>query len=725
MFNSLRAFYQRHASFLLIFTLFVTFRLLALLLFRPGGFIADFSDYDFYYTWGQLGAMGYRTFANLWTAYPPLFPALMLPAFELASRIPPWVEPRFFFHLLFGLELLCFEAGNLILIYRLSHKLQIAPQPTKTPGHLVTLSPCHPVILYALLFTPVYTLLGWFEMMPLFFLLLGLDLLLSQRRWGWVGSAAAAALGFLIKLTPMMLVPIAVRWLGARFSWDALRKEWFRTRTPGNLGRPLVYLLLFFAVVGGVGYLLVDGNPTLALSSLRVNNIRPPWQSIWAVLEHYYGYGLVPLDMRNLEGLQKNLWTTTLPWPWITVGFGLLYLWLYTRPYDWQQPRTVIGFTAISVLWLFLYSKGWSPQFLLSVLVFVVLLLPTPRGMMIAIVLSLVNVVEANLFLILLPDEHWIMTGTVLVRTALLILLLVEFLGQIWPTPAIGRRLEQASAGLSWGVMVATLLAALLGAPRVAQAYQARRLAQHPCRPALEYLQAQQAWPNRTIVSDQIEVWRDFYPWLRNQYTIRVIDGYNTADRPWPTVINERLAEYVGQQEFWWLIENSVPRSEKSLPQPTGDRLESQQLGQCTLERWIQLDAQPQGVAMVDGGPIRLRAVAQGAAQVGTDFHLVLYWQAESPVTSSYTVFTQVLDSTGQMVAQQDNLPVNGLAPTTSWAAGTMIRDPYQLALPANLPAGRYQLLVGLYTEAGRRTWHLPDGTTADHVTFQLDVREH
>ena len=37
---------------------------------------------------------------NLWTAYPPLFPAVMLPLFELASRIPPWIEPRLFFHLL-------------------------------------------------------------------------------------------------------------------------------------------------------------------------------------------------------------------------------------------------------------------------------------------------------------------------------------------------------------------------------------------------------------------------------------------------------------------------------------------------------------------------------------------------------------------------------------------------------------------------------------------------
>ncbi|MCB0085814.1 MAG: hypothetical protein KDE47_32965, partial [Caldilineaceae bacterium] len=111
----MRLWLQRHAAFCAIFVLAVSFRLLALLLFRPGGFIADASDYDFYYVWGQQIPQGYETFVNLWTAYPPLFPAVMLPIFEWSSRIPPWSDPRLFFHLLFGMLLLLFESGNLIL----------------------------------------------------------------------------------------------------------------------------------------------------------------------------------------------------------------------------------------------------------------------------------------------------------------------------------------------------------------------------------------------------------------------------------------------------------------------------------------------------------------------------------------------------------------------------------------------------------------------------------
>ena len=88
MMERVRAFGLRHYAFILLFLLFASFRLMAILLFRPGGFITDFSDYDFYYTWGQLTPMGYRVYDNLWTAYPPLFPALMLSIFELSSRIP-------------------------------------------------------------------------------------------------------------------------------------------------------------------------------------------------------------------------------------------------------------------------------------------------------------------------------------------------------------------------------------------------------------------------------------------------------------------------------------------------------------------------------------------------------------------------------------------------------------------------------------------------------------
>lgn len=732
MFVKRRAFYQRHTGFFTIFVLFIAFRFLAIVLFRPGGFIADASDYDFYYEWGLQLPRGYRTFVDLWTAYPPLFPALMLPIFEWSSRIPPWVEPRLFFHLLFGLELLLFESANLVLIYRLARKLGYPTLGTSygehpSPPHLLTPftpSPLHPVILYALLFVPVYTMLGWFEAMPLFFMLLGLDLLLSSRRWGWMGGAMAAALGFLIKLTPALLVPIAIRWLGSKLSWRAMREEWFQRTSAGNLLRPTLYTMLFLGVVVGLGYPLAQGNTELALSSFRVNSLRPPWQSIWALIDGYYEYGLVPLNMRNLAGLQTTQWVSAVPWGLVTVGFALLYLWLYTRRYDWSRPHTPVTFAALSVIWLFLYSKGWSPQFLVWIAAFLVLLLPTLRGMVLITVLTLINLVESPIFFVVLRQEEWILAGTVILRTLLLLGLAMELLGQIWPAEQHSRQLRQVGKIASSLVMVLAAVGLMAGAPRAAQAYVERRLAEHPCHDAVAYLREQAAWPAPTLVSDQIEIWRDFSPWLP-AYQMRVVDGYDPTNEHWDEVLATRLADYVGHKEFWWVTYRALPsHAERYFAQPDVQILEQQTLGACTLTRVMRPPSEPVAQVDVAGGPIRLRSVAVAPAQVGEVLSVVLYWEGVSPVAESYTVFMHLVDAAGQMVAQQDNVPAQGLAPTNTWAAGALIRDPYRLRLPPTAAAGSYQLLVGFYTAVGRQSITLTDGATADHLTIPVTVQE-
>jgi hypothetical protein len=742
-----RAFVDRHYWFLVLLVLFASFRLLALMLFRPGGFIADTSDYDFYMAWGQTVPMGYTTFDNLWTAYPPLFPALMLPVFEFSSRIPPWVEPRLFFHLLFGLELLLFEIGNLILIYRLAGKLtgeakeelsivngqwSMVNEGEAHPPSAIHNSQLLPPVLYALMFAPVYTLLGWFEAMPLFFMLLGLDLLLSRRRWGWMGSAVAAALGFLIKLTPILLVPIAVRWLGARLSVDALRHEWFNRKSPGNLLTATLYVLIFVVVAVAVGLPLARFNPQMALSSFQVNAIRPPWQSIWALLDGYYGFGLVPVDMRNMQGFQQGgQWETGLPWGFITLAFIALYLWLYTRRYDWSRMRTPIALAGVSVIWLFLYSKGWSPQFVVWIVAFLVLLQPGLRGVAVAVALTVVNVVESSIFLVLLPGEQWIMVGTALIRTALLVLVAAAWLGQIWPAPASGRQMRRVAAWATWAVILAGLIGLVAGAPRAAQAYGERRLAEHPCRALVETLQQEAGGTTRIVATPETGIWQELYPWLRDGYTLRIFDRYDPNDRPAEVVVGAQMAAQAAEGEFWWVEPSTPDEARWSAPAATffarpnvvtADELHA---GACRATRVVaEGRAGPLATFATAGAPIALRTAVVAPATIGQPLPVVLYWQAEGAVTASYTVFTQLFDPAGTMVSQQDNLPVSGLAPTDTWQPGSPVRDPYTLNLPADAAPGTYQLHVGLYDAQGRAVAALADGSQADHLVLDVAVPE-
>ena len=105
------------------------------------------------------------------------------------------------------------------------------------------------------------------------------------------------------------------------------------------------------------------------------------------------------------------------------------------------------------------------------VLAFLVLLTPSMHGVVLAVALTAINFVESTVFLLVLPNEHWLLVATVLLRTLLLVLLAVEWLGQIWPAVPTGRRLQTYAARLAWIVVGAALLAALFGAPRAAQAY--------------------------------------------------------------------------------------------------------------------------------------------------------------------------------------------------------------------------------------------------------------
>jgi hypothetical protein len=65
-------------EFALILILFVAFRAMTLLAFRPGGQILDHSDFYWYREFAQLTRQGYTPYVNQWTTYPPLFPFLMI-----------------------------------------------------------------------------------------------------------------------------------------------------------------------------------------------------------------------------------------------------------------------------------------------------------------------------------------------------------------------------------------------------------------------------------------------------------------------------------------------------------------------------------------------------------------------------------------------------------------------------------------------------------------------
>lgn len=111
----------------------------------------------------------------------------------------------------------------------------------------------------------------------------------------------------------------------------------------------------------------------------------------------------------------------------------------------------------------------------------------------------------------------------------------------------------------------------------------------------------------------------------------------------------------------------------------------------------------------------------QKLVEPGGRVELTLYWQTDAPVALRYKVFTHLLGeqynaaTNNFLWGQQDNEPVNGQMPTTTWSPGLIIADPYSIPVAADAPPGRYQLEVGLYGLVdGERLPVIVDGTAVD-----------
>ncbi len=84
-------------------------------------------------------------------------------------------------------------------------------------------------------------------------------------------------------------------------------------------------------------------------------------------------------------------------------------------------------------------------------------------------------------------------------------------------------------------------------------------------------------------------------------------------------------------------------------------------------------------------------------ARPGGALLLALRWKSLHVVNYNYQVFVHLLNANNEKLAQRDGQPVQWMRPTSTWHTGEEIIDRYGLLLPRDLPAGSYNVAVGLY----------------------------
>jgi hypothetical protein len=229
-------------------------------------------------------------------------------------------------------------------------------------------------------------------------------------------------------------------------------------------------------------------------------------------------------------------------------------------------------------------------------------------------------------------------------------------------------------------------------------------------RPMLDYLEGRANY-------DQDIVLTDVNTALTRQYEgpldLVAVDGAQTEDE-----ILQKLSNAItGRQRVWLLTFPETPGDSRQLVrhhlEQQAQRVEKVTFDGMVLECYDLDDdahfAPPMPAIQRDlrlGEKIHLIGydLPQKAITEGEALTVRLYWRAEAPVDTSYTVFTHLLGPDGGKYGQKDGIPQNGARPTDIWLSGETIVDEYRIDVAEDAPPGDYVLAVGMYNwETGKR----------------------
>ncbi|MBZ0318020.1 MAG: hypothetical protein K8L91_16490, partial [Anaerolineae bacterium] len=130
--------------------------------------------------------------------------------------------------------------------------------------------------------------------------------------------------------------------------------------------------------------------------------------------------------------------------------------------------------------------------------------------------------------------------------------------------------------------------------------------------------------------------------------------------------------------------------------------------------------------AELDAAPFRFEGISLVEYAVSYDaenLQLSVTWGTRSRPADTYKLFVHVMDANGQQVAQLDPVAGGEQYPTWAWDAGERIPDVITLPV-SSLPAGEYQVKIGLYQAENFTRLHATDaaGNALPDDTVILDT---
>lgn len=313
--------------------------------------IRGYGDYWNFYHIADLG----WPFFDHWVEFPPIFPFLSRLIYLLVGGRQHAYEYLLAF-LLTGIQ-----AGNLFVLGKITDEVLSREETQKR------------IIVYFALLVGLFYGWAYFEPLAVMTLLLGIY-------WFLIGKDKAAAVilgaGGLVKWFPLLAIPAI----------------WKRRTVKKALLLTLITLSIVIVVWGGL-YLL---SPAMTRASLASQWNKGSWETIWALLDGNLRTGNFGSQIdRKLPqtAFQISAHPSTIP-SWLTlIFFGGGGVWVFIRS-KIKTKKDLLSFIGLTLVIFFLWSPGYSPQWILYVLPFLILLLPLKRSVLFSLTMVLVHILE-------------------------------------------------------------------------------------------------------------------------------------------------------------------------------------------------------------------------------------------------------------------------------------------------------------------------------------------
>ncbi len=356
---------------------------LAFVLASPLEGLRGYGDFFHFYSLAEIPGWPYFKY---WIEFPPI-PAFL---FEVLYRLAGGQQHVFDYLLFFVVT--AADAFNLALFWQLLRRLRPFSHAWK------------PLVMYGVVLVGLAYSWWYFDALAMLPTLLGILWLMDGRD---KRAGLALGTGILVKFFPVLVLVVAWKFLERRRAW-------------------LVTSLALGVVLAVYGALWV-ASPQFTRASLLSQASKGSWETIWAMLDGNYRTGNFGPVVENLDAemaLVPRGNPAVVP-TWMTLlVLGGLGLWRFLR-LQGNALGQWVGLLGLTWSLFFLWSPGWSTQWVLYLLPWVILALDERLALLLTIALVTVNLMEWPL--LLSRGWFWSLPLTIGLRTLLLVMLVFLF----------------------------------------------------------------------------------------------------------------------------------------------------------------------------------------------------------------------------------------------------------------------------------------------------------